>query len=71
MNACTTRQETQMRRRTFLAMIVPVGTCSTFLTLPPLPCPSSCRSFKSSFRRSNLISLLMSRLARVLESAVW
>jgi hypothetical protein len=53
---------------TFLAIMVPVGTCSTFLTLPPFPCPSSCRSFKSSFLRSYFfVSPFISIFARVLE----
>lgn len=59
-------------KRTFLAMIVPVGRCSTFFTLPPLPWPSSWRSLRSSFRRSwYLCSELSSRLASVVERVVW
>lgn len=57
--------------RTFLAMVVCVGTCSTFFTLPPFPCPSSCSSFRSSSLKSYLVSAFISRLARVLESVVW
>lgn len=59
------------RRNTFLAMIVCVGTCSTFFTLPPLPCPSSFKSLRSSSRRSYLTTALMSRLASLFESVVW
>ena len=57
--------------RTFFAIIVPVGTCSTFFTLPPFPWPSSCRSLRSSFFKSNLISAFISRLARVVDKAAW
>lgn len=56
---------------TFLAIMVPVGTCSTFLTLPPLPCPNSFNSFRSSFRKSNLISAFISKLASVFDSVAW
>lgn len=52
-------------------MIVRDGTCSTFFTLPPLPCPSSCKSFRSSSRKSYLTSAFRSRLARVFDSVVW
>ncbi len=58
-------------RFTFLAMIVSVGTCSTFFTLPPLPCPSSFRSLRSSSRKSYLTSAFISRLASVFDSVVW
>ena len=47
------------------------GTCSTFFTLPPLPCPSSCKSLRSSSRKSYLTSAFRSRLARVFDSVVW
>lgn len=50
---------------TFFAIIVPVGVCSTFLTLPPFPCPSSWISFKSSFFKSS------PKFASVSESALW
>ena len=65
------RGHAQGEGHTFLAMIVRDGTCSTFFTLPPLPCPSSCKSFRSSSRRSYLTSAFRSRLARVFDSVVW
>ena len=53
-------------------MIVPVGVCSTFFTLPLLPCPSSWRSLRSSLCKSwNFVSELMSRLAIVVDNLVW
>ena len=49
-------------------MIVPVGTCSTFTTLPPFPCPSSASFFRSASRRSNFVVALRSSFAKVLDS---
>ena len=55
----------RQKPHTFLAMTVPVGVCSTFLTLPPFPCPSSWISFKSSFFKSS------PKFASFSESALW
>ena len=60
------------RTRTFFAIMVFVGTCSTFFTLPPLPWPNSWRSFRSSFRRSwYLFSEFRSRFASVWDNVLW
>lgn len=58
------------RERTFFAMIVLLGTCSTIFTLPPFPAPSSFRSRRSSFRSSKLISSFISSDASLLLSVV-
>lgn len=48
-------------------MIVPVGTCSTLTTLPPLPCPNSCKCLRSSFFRLNSAAV-RSSFASVLDN---
>lgn len=55
---------------TFFAIIVPVGICSTFTTLPPFPCPRSWSFLRSSFLRPSFLTALdwRSSFARVLDS---
>ena len=47
-------REEGMDDRTFIAIMFPVGICSTLTTLPPFPCPSSASFLRSEFLRSSL-----------------
>ena len=59
------------RFRTFIAIIVPDGICSTLTTLPPLPCPSSDNFFRSEFLRSSLgTSAFKSSFAKVFDKVL-
>ena len=66
---CVKKRETKLR--TFIAIIVPEGICSTFTTLPPFPCPSSDNFFRSEFLRSSLgTSAFKSSFASVFDSVL-
>ena len=57
--------------RTFIAIIVPDGICSTLTTLPPFPCPSSVSFFRSVLLRSSLgTSAFKSSFANVFDSVL-
>ena len=57
--------------RTFIAIIVPDGICSTLTTLPPFPCPSSDSFFRSEFLRSSFgTSAFKSNFANVFDSVL-
>ena len=57
--------------RTFIAIIVPDGICSTLTTLPPFPCPSSASFLRSEFLRSSLgTSALKSSFAKVFDNVL-
>ena len=68
---CRAFGEKQGGVQTFIAIIVPVGICSTLTTLPPFPCPSSARFLRSDFLRSSLgTSAFKSSFAKVFDSVL-
>lgn len=57
---------------TFFAIVTPVGTCCTFTTLPPFPCPNSCKVLKSaSAHVSCIFPPLFSNLASAFDMVTW
>ena len=65
------REKERRKLRTFIAIIVPEGICSTLTTLPPFPCPSSDSFFRSEFLRSSLgTSAFKSSFASVFDSVL-
>lgn len=71
MHLCLRLPPGQPVRLTFLAMTVPVFSCTTLHTVPPFPLPSSFNTFKSSFFKSSLYSTPSSKFLSCSVRVLW